>query len=267
MTIVVEDDETYHASEGISKSGLWTLYTKTPFHYKFGVRKETSYLDLGKAAHCAVLEPERFETSYYRGPDDRRGNKWKEAQDYAAFANMDCLTAGDYDFALILRDTAMTCDALQIMLEGETVKESSAYHTDEETGVTVRCRPDLYNRGNKLIVDLKFMADGSPGGFQSSVGKFGYHVQDPLYSDVWAKAGGGEVEGFFFVVIEKSEPPMVSVIELDAAAVAEGHAIYRKALAKYAECVAADRWPGYPTEVQQIGLRRYDYRETEAPRD
>lgn len=263
MTIIAEPNETYHAAEGISKSGLWTIYTKTPFHYKYGVRKTSNAFDLGSAAHCAILEPEEFERRYYRGPDDRRGNKWKEAQDFAAYSNMECLTSGDYEQALVIRDTAMTCEALQVMLEGQHVTETSAYHVDEETGVTVRCRPDLYNVDNKLILDLKTAADGSLGGFAQSVGKFGYHVQDPVYTDVWSKAGGGDVEGFFFVVIEKSEPPMVSVMELDAAAVAEGHAIYRKTLARYAECAAANEWPGYPADVQKVSLRKWDYRETE----
>jgi len=264
MTILTNSNEEYHASEGVSKSGLWCLYTKTPFHYKYGKRTTSAAFDLGSAAHCAILEPEQFEARYWRGPDDRRGNKWKEAQDYAEFQQMDCLTSGDYDMALIIRDTAMTCEALQIMLEGDRVVEQSAYHTDEETGVTVRCRPDLYNRSNNIILDLKTAADASLGGFSASVGKFGYHMQDALYTDVWSKAGGGAVEGFFFVVIEKSEPPMVSVMELDAEAVAEGHAIYRKALATYAQCLAADQWPGYPADVQTVSLRRWDYRETEA---
>lgn len=267
MTVITNSNSDYHASEGVSKSGLFTLYSKTPYHYKFGKPKSSPTFDLGSAVHCAILEPEKFELEYYRGPDDRRGNKWKEALDYATFANMICLTSSDFDDALIIRDTAMTSEALQIMLEGEGVNETSAYAVDEETGVTVRCRVDRYNRDNKLILDVKTAANASAYGFQKAVADYGYHMQDALYTDVWAKAGGGDVEGFVFVVIEKSEPPMVSVIELDAAAVAEGHAIYRKALSKYAECAAADVWPGYPAEVQKISLRRFDYRETEAPRD
>lgn len=267
MTIIANSNDAYHESEGVSKSGLWTLYTKTPFHFRYVERKASNAFDLGAAAHTAILEPEEYEARYYRGPDDRRGNKWKEAQDFAAFSNMECLTSGDYDMALVLRDTAMTCIPLQLMLDGEAIRETSAYHVDKETGITVRCRPDIYNPKHKLIGDLKTTADASPAGFQKAVGSFGYHVQEAIYSPTWAQAGGGEVEGFFFIAVEKSEPPIVAVYELDAAAVAEGHAIYRKALAKYAECAAADHWPGYSDEVQPLSLRRFDYRETEAPRD
>lgn len=267
MTIIANTSEDYHASEGVSKSGLWTLYTKTPFHYKFVERKASNAFDLGSAAHCAILEPEQFEARYYRGPDDRRGNKWKEAQDFAAYQSMECLTSSDYDMALALRDTAMTCRPLQLMLDGESIRETSAYQQDEETGVIVRCRPDVYNSKHAIIGDIKTSADASLTGFQKAVGSFGYHVQEAIYGPTWEAAGGGAVEAFFFVVVEKSESPIVAAYELDAAAVAEGHAIYRKALKRYAECEAANEWPGYPEEIQRIGLRRYDYRETEAPRD
>lgn len=265
MTIIANSSEAYHASEGVSKTGLWKLWTKTPFHFRYGERKEESHFDLGDADHAAVLEPERFEQMFWRGPDDRRGNKWKEAGDYCDAHGMTLLTSGDYDLALALRDTATTCMPLQSMLSGERVIEQSAYNVDEETCVTVRCRSDIYSVTHNLILDLKTSADASKSAFQKSIANFGYHVQEALYSEVWEGAGGGAVDGFFFVVIEKSNPPVIAVYELDRPAVEEGYAIYRQALRKYAECEAAGVWPGYPDEVQTIGLKRWDYRVTEAP--
>lgn len=263
--IIQNTSEEYHSGHGVSKSGLWQLYKKTPFHFKYGERKTSNAFDLGDAAHCAILEPEDFESRFYRGPDDRRGNKWKEAGDFCEHHKMTLLTSGDYDIALALRETAMLCGPLQTMLEGKPVIEHSAYHVDEETGVTVRCRPDIYNPTHKLIGDVKTAADGSAWGFQKAIGDFGYHVQEPIYTEIWDKAGGGEVEGFFFIVIEKSNPPMISAYELDAPAVAEGYEIYRKTLKLYAECERNDDWPGYPSDVQKISLRKFDYKLTEAP--
>ena len=202
------------------------------------------------------LEPERLETSVFKGPADRRGNKWKEAEDYANFAQMILLTEADYNMALLIRDLAATSEHLDIMRDEGPIVETSAYHVDEETGVLVKTRPDIYNPKHKIIADVKNMADGSADAFSRSVGQFGYHVQEAMYSDVWSKGSGYEVEAFFFICFEKSEPPMLSVFELDANAVAEGHAIYRAALAKYAECERTDAWPGYPNKVQKIGLRK-----------
>jgi hypothetical protein len=264
MPIKIETDEEYHSGEGVSKSGLWELYTKTPFHYRYGVKPERTALEVGKASHIAILEPERLEVSVTRGPVDRRGNKWKEAQDFAAFHKTILLTEGDFDMVMRIRDLAGTCRALDFMRDGDPIIETSAYHVDEETGMLVKTRPDLYNPKHKLLADIKNMADGSAAAFGRDMPRFGYHVQEALYTDVWSKGSGNEVDGFMFIVFEKSDPPMLAVYELDANAVAEGHALYRAALAKYAECFKADEWPGYPDEVQRISIAKpWDYKLTQ----
>lgn len=268
MPIVQESDEEYHAStDSVSKSGLWELWTKTPFHYRYGKKEFKPQFSIGKAAHIAILEPERFEEAVCRGPATRRGNAWKDAEAFAAHAQMILLTESDFELALLMRDTADTIPQLQQMRRGNYIVERSAYHVDPETGVEVRCRPDQYNLDNKIILDLKSAASAAYPDFQRAVGQFGYHVQDAVYSDVWPNAGGGDVEGFFFLVIEKSEPPTFALYEIDAAAAKEGHAVYRAALEKYAQCAAKNEWPGYPTDIQTINLRRWDYHLTEPPQE
>lgn len=265
VPIKIETDDEYHAGEGVSKSGLWELWNKTPFHFKFGVREDKPQFQVGHAAHIAILEPERLESSVAKGPADRRGNKWKEFIDYTDFHKLIPLTEGDFDQVMLIRDLAETSPHLDIMRDGGAIVETSAYHVDEETGVLVKARPDMYNPKHKIICDIKNMADGSLNGFSRDIGKFGYHVQDAIYSEIWEKGSGHEVEAFFFLVFEKSEPPMLAIYEMDAPAVAEGHAVYRAALAKYAECLAANEWPGYSKEVQRVSLRKWDYKLTAAP--
>lgn len=266
MPIKIETDEEYHAGEGVSKSKLWTLDTKTPFHARFGAKKESTAFAIGKAAHCAILEPDELEVRYTKGPDARRNsNEWKHAEDFARHAGTTLLKPDDYDMAMVIRDLASTVPELELMRQGESIVETSAYHIDEETGVLVKTRPDIYNPSHRLIGDIKNMADGSPEAFKRDVGKFGYHMQHALYSDIWAKGSGYEVDGFFFIVFEKSNPPMVAVYELSASAIAEGYARYRRALERYAECLEKDEWPGYAEGVQQIGLRYYDYKLTPPP--
>lgn len=267
MTIKIETDEEYHGGEGVSKTKLHTLITKTPFHAHFGARKTSTSFDIGKAAHCAILEPEELELRYTKGPDARRNSKeWKHAEDFARHAGTTLLKPDDYDTAMMIRDLSATVPELDLMREGQTIVETSAYHVDEETGVLVKTRPDMFNVNHGLIADIKNMADASPSAFKRDVGKFGYHMQHALYSDVWEKGSGHTVNGFFFIAFEKSNPPMVCVYELTAAAIAEGYAMYRAALTKYAECLKTDTWPGYAEGVNQIGLRHYDYVYTEAPK-
>lgn len=257
--MIIETDEEYHGGPGVSKSGLWELWTKTPFHFRHMVHEDKPHFAIGKAAHIAILEPDTLEGRVTRGPEDRRGNKWKEAQDFAAHHQTILLTASDYDLAMLIRDVAANNRFIRQMQNSDTLVETSFYADDAETGRLIKCRPDMYSPSMKIACDLKNMADASAVEFARSVARMGYHVQDAMYSDVLTQAGH-DIEAFFFVVFEKSEPPLVAVYELDAAAVAEGHAIYRAALAKYHECVKADTWPGYPEDIQTIGLRsKWDY--------
>lgn len=264
MPIRIETDEEYHSGDGVSKSGLWELWTKTPFHYRHVEKVSTAEKDMGKATHIAILEPETLEQriGMSAAPDDRRGNKWKDYVAFCEYNNLIPLLSDQVDQALRIRDLSEHCEQLRIMREGETIVETSAYHIDEETGMLVKTRPDMYSVTSRIICDLKTAANASPDAFAKSVGKFGYHVQEPLYTDVWTKGTGYDVEAFFFVVFEKCNPPTIAVYELDAASVAEGHAIYREALKRYAECFKSGYWPAYPTEVQQIGLKKWDYKLT-----
>lgn len=258
----IETNEEYHAGAGVSKTRLWELYNKTPFHARYGAPKESHAFDIGAAAHIAILEPELVESSVLKGPVDRRGNKWQSALDEAEATNKLLLTESDYEMMLLLRDVADTVPELQVMRRGNPIIERSAYYEDP-TGITIRTRPDIYSPELRLMADIKCMADASPQAFAKHVGNFGYHVQDALYSDVWEKAGGGQVDAFFFIVFEKSDPPCVAVYELDAPTKAEGHAIYRAAVERWAECERNNDWPAYGSGIQPISLKKWDYKETE----
>lgn len=278
MGLIANTNEEYHASgldeagniASVSKSFLWSMETQTPYLTRFGKREDKPQFALGSAAHVAILEPEKLEDLVMKGPEDRRGNKWKEATDFATYAGKILLVAGDYDMALMLRDVADTVPELAMMRELDDsgqgpIVETSCYHVDEETGLTVRCRPDIYSPKHKLIVDIKNMANASPEGWEKDTGKFGYHVQDAVYQDVWDNGSGYDVEGFWFCVFEKSNPPQIALYEIDAAAAAEGHARYRRALARTKECIDAGVWPSYPTGIQRSSLRKYDFKLTPPP--
>lgn len=257
----VSGDE-YHSAEGVSKTGLWTIHTKTPAHFMYGERKDSNAFSMGEAVHVAILEPNRFELSFTRGPADRRGNKWKDAEAYAASTGMICLTENDYDDALLIRDASHAHPIVQKITSGAMV-ETVGVAIDEQTGVLVKCKPDLYHPELALIGDLKSSVDGSADAFAKSIINYGYHFQEAMYSDVWQAAGGGEVAGFIFIVVEKTAPFLVSVFELEPRVVAAGHDAYRAALAKYAECEKADKWPGYSETVQRLDAPEWFYRQQE----
>lgn len=248
----------YHAAPGISKSGLWTIHSRTPAHFRFGERKakDGDALDVGTAIHTAILEPEDFERTIARGPADRKGNKWPEACSLYRLNGFDVtLTAKDYDMVLRIRDSADRCAILRGLRPGLII-ESSAF---AETGadLVMRCRPDGYHPRAKLMLDIKSTTDASPAGFAKACASYGYHVQDAFYSDTWEAAGGGEVAGFIFLAFEKEPPYLVAPYELSVPAQDEGRRIYRAALDTYRQCVAADTWPGYSADIETLSLPRW----------
>jgi exodeoxyribonuclease VIII len=71
-------NEEYHAHPNISSSDVKAVAAKSLAHWKAKVYKASPAFALGSAVHALVLEPEK--SFVLRGPEDRRGNKWKEAQ-------------------------------------------------------------------------------------------------------------------------------------------------------------------------------------------
>lgn len=258
-------NEAYHAGPGVSKSGLWTIQTKSPAHFKYGEREDSEAFSLGEAIHLAILEPEKFEEIAYRGPDDRRGNKWKDAVEFCGIDGKLLLTSGEYDDALAIRDT-VHADAWvnSIITGGDRIVEASGYWIDPETGVLCRCRPDLYRRDLSVVIDLKSTVSARPSDFAKSVVNYGYHAQEAFYTD-GMRAMGQQVDAFVFIALEKKSPYAKAVYELPPSIVEEGRALMRSSLNTYAECQRADMWPGYGDGVQELAFPRWAYTMIDAP--
>lgn len=258
-------NEAYHAGPGISKSGLWELHTKSPAHFQFAPREEKNFFDLGEAGHIAVLEPDQLEARVYRGPDDRRGNKWTDAQEFCRIEGKVCLTSKDYDKALMIRD-ALHADATinSLVTSAAAQVEASGFWIDPETGLLCRCRPDLYRPDLGLIVDLKTTTSAHPAKFARSVVDYGYHAQEAFYSDGW-RALGQQVDAFVFIAVEKTDPFAFAIYELPPSIVTEGRTRIQSAMQVYAECKRTDIWPGYGSGVQELQFPKWAYTMTEAP--
>lgn len=259
------ENEAYHASPGVSKSGLWSLYSKTPAHFRYEVRKEKKDFEVGEAIHLAVLQPEQFDVRVMRGPKDRRGNNWKDFVAEASNTGRLLLTEGDFDKALEVRDVVHADAWLNAMIVSpHSQVEYSGFWKDEQTGVMCRCRPDLYRPDLGIMFDLKSTRSAEPDTFARDVVNYGYHAQEAWYSDGYCGLGQS-VEGFVFIALEKETPYCRAVYELPPSIVEEGRVAMRKALDTYAQCAAVDRWPGYPAGVQELKFKPWSYAETEAP--
>lgn len=257
-------DVTYHERvPGLASQSALSLVARSPAHYKAWLdganREETPALAFGSASHCALLEPTRFARSYVVKPSfgDKRKKDNKAAHDAWCAENAGAKLLEQEDVDAIAGMSAAIKNhplAARIMAGGEP--ELTLRWRDEATGLECKGRADYYVRQHKMAVDVKTTTDASPAAFAKSVANFGYHVQDAFYRDGFA-ALGEPLEFFIFVVVEKTAPFSVALYQLDAVAVERGQERAQRHMRTLAECVRADAYPGYATEIQTLELPRW----------
>lgn len=247
----------YRNLPAVSRSQLWAAINQSPAH-AWTKRPETAAMSDGSAIHCATLEPKEWERRYAPAPNrTTRAGKDRAAQLEADGLNL--ITPASFETACRVRDAVHNHPiARQVFSQGQA--EESAVALDPETGLLVKVRPD-YVRGDGAMADLKTTEVAAPNRFATSCARYGYHLQAAMYPWVWEMAGGGLVEMFVIVAVEKSPPYAVAVYELDQAAISAGLKVMHRALALWKSCRDTDHWPSYPESIQTIYLPDWAYRE------
>lgn len=251
----------------ISRSGLWLIESRSPAHYwatsplnpQRAQAEESDALALGSAAHALLLEPEEFHKRFAVRPEDldlrtKEGRAWRAEQEAAGRT---ILTQSEWEtlrgIERAIKDHPLARRALEA-----SEPEVTLAAVDEETGVWLKARPDALPRDPAKLpfsVQLKTTFDADPERFaRLSVYGFGYHLGVALEIDLLAALGWHETPNVLVVAVEKAPPYAVSLVRLSDDAIAWGRYQYRRALRRFADCLASGRWPAYPEEVVEIGL-------------
>jgi exodeoxyribonuclease VIII len=253
------DEDKYHESEGLSQSTLKLLSEEGgPAKVRYGHRAETAPQKFGSLIHTAVLEPTLLEQRYCITDLTREGTKAWDAEAAAAIGRI-MVKRPAYEEALRIRDAVMQWSDVANMLltpSPHLQVEQSFFWTDPISGRLCKGRCDAFHAGHRAMVDLKSANDASYEGFRRAVRDYGYHIQNAHYEDGWPLAGGGQVQDFVFIVVEKEEPYLSAAYQLDAADVAEGREQIRALISYYEHCEATNDWPGYPRGLQSLSMHR-----------
>ncbi|WP_010598954.1 PD-(D/E)XK nuclease-like domain-containing protein [Rickettsiella massiliensis] len=247
-----------------SPNGLLWEFKRSPYHYWYKY-KNPDYIPesptpaqiLGYALHTTILEPEKFEEQLFVLPKvDKRtkagAEKWKQLQE--TMGNRSLLTEAQYE-ELCAMKASFEKNTLAVQLIQNAEIEQSIYWKDLDTDILCKCRPDILHNG--LVVDLKTAQDGSAWSFSKAVHDYGYHIQVAMIREALRVIKQIDIQSFWFIVIEKSSPYVVSTYKLDAAALEKGYEEFKHLLARYQYCLKENDWPAY--ETQEISLPRYAF--------
>jgi len=244
-------NEDYHASEGISKSGI-SLILESPLKYKSRYidligQETTPAMAIGSATHTAVFEPEKFDAEYAVAPKcDKRTKEGKAVYaDFLQSSGERTVISEDDDAQIAGMVNAVSTHPVagKIVSNPSRITENSIFVKHQATGLLVKIRPDCLIDGFS-IVDLKTTGNASAGAFSATCASYTYHIQAGMYMAV-AKQHGFDVDEFIFVVVEKTPPFAVGVYRADKEMVAIGYDEFERAMEIYATCLFNDQWPGY----------------------
>jgi exodeoxyribonuclease VIII len=226
-TLFISNEEYHAQKEFLSASTIKTLL-KNPYEFLHPIQKNSSAFSVGSAVHSLILEPHKFETEFSVAPQaDKRTKEGKETWYKFETQNKGktLLSDAEHTLSKSMSEAVLSTPEIKILLQNG-VAESSYFSEIED--VKVKCRPDYYREDLGIVIDVKTVQDASPDAFIKDVANYGYYIQASFYMDVLASLSK-PANKFLFLVVEKKEPFMCGLYELDLVSLDFGRAEYKRA--------------------------------------
>lgn len=220
-------------------------------------REPTAAMALGIAAHAYILEgADVFHERFAVKPEGlnfatREGKAWREAH-----ADRQIVSFDDHMRIVAMRAGLMQNFDARRLLEAGGRAEVTMVARDEETGLTLLCRPDLYIARAGLAVNLKTTASPAPSAWRRTAANLRYDLGDAMFRLV-ASTLGIQRPSHAFMVVGSGEPHLGYVAALSADAASAADQQLRQILRRFAKCVDSGVWPSYTDGVVEIGLPQW----------
>ena len=237
----------YHAHPALNASTLKAVHKHPLKKVRHDLDNRPGYnpaFTLGSAAHRLILEGTGDGIVLIDKPDYRT-KEARMSRDAALAAGSIPLLPHEHDQVVAM------CAAVK---EDETAGPLFSGHQPEVSvfadlyGQPCKARLDAWHEddgtGRPLIVDLKTTQDANPETFARTALTYGYEQQMAHYRDIM-EAETGTLPRFLFVLVEKTAPYLVSVVELDDLFYDLGKQKNEAAAAKWLHAKETGQWPGY----------------------
>lgn len=257
----------YHSRDvcdgiSISSSGLRTIFNESPAHYWVSsvyndnrVEQEPSReMIIGRAMHHLVMGEADFARVFRKAPDevpDAKGvlKPWSLQLGYAK----EWVDARKREGKIAIfpkeveqiRGMAQAIGFHPMVTAGafDGYIERSAFWRDRQTGVWLRCRPDVIPSDSGDFVDLKTTASVQWNDLQRTIAEFGYAQQFALMREIFRNLGF-PVASATLIFVERKPPHCVRIVSLRPEDLDRGERQNRHALNTFVRCLKSRRWPG-----------------------
>jgi len=234
-------------------------FRQSPKHarHKMTARPEaTAAMEVGRATHLRVFEPDLYADEFIAAPAiDRRTKAGKTAwADFQAKANGRTVLTADEAAAVAQIETAIQGHpSAQNLQAADGLIELTVVWQDEATGLRCKARVDKYCRvhDQNVIVDLKTTAQIDDHSVQRQAHTLGYFMQAG-----WYREGLNQVQpadrANVLIWAESRAPFDVRVMMLDNDDVEDGRLEMLGLLRQYHEATKSGNWPGYGDGVLHL---------------
>lgn len=258
--------EDYHAGPGHSNSGLKHV-KRSVAHYEHERAKggkKTKAMVEGSWFHALMEDEEGFLAQVE--PIEAGVNWGTKAYEklQAGFPGKTLIAEDVLARLRRMQERALSNPHVARFQQGH--RELSGYWADPETGLLLKCRPDVYHEDLRFLIDYKTTEDASDEEFARSCSNFGYHRQAAMALDGFNAATrqrtkkqlgvdpGDVVDAFVLVAVESAEPHGLALYCLDPQDVELGRRQYLARVRRVAEVAQAQREASYPQDIQTLRL-------------
>ena len=265
-------ENVYHGLNACSQSRL-KLLDRSALHLLHELRNPedpSPQMKFGNLCHKSVWEPEAFQNSYVAIPDLTEGILTKDGKptsspkattEYkdrlAAFARANIgrefVDQSDWDKCLAISERLYTHERIGVLLSEVSQTELSALWQDSDTGLLCKARIDADSSDLETVIDLKTTRDASPAEFERQIYALKYHWQGAFYLDAMQALGKTRTD-FLIIAVETEAPYACAVYNLRPEIIELARREMAPLKRFYKDCLARGEWPGYPTDIVDIGL-------------
>jgi len=220
-------------------------YAKNLYDHPEEQEDKDAYI-AGRAIHCAILEPDEFDSRYEIMPTFKGTGSVAAKKEYLSElpAGVEAIKQDVYDMAIRCTDAISDNKNAQQYISGGKYEQIVTWTTDG-----IKCKGRLDSVTDR-VVDLKTTRHNTIRKIENSAAEYNYHAQLAWYHDGAVKAGliTGEVLPAVIFIHATKKSEYVDIAILDMGQVSRtfeyGRAKYQNLLEKYTACHSANWWPG-----------------------